>query len=152
MKTRTMLGISFTILLISTFALVAQKDAKSDTKKLSALMQKKLVHSQKVLEGIAVKNFATIEKSAEELMAISKATEWRVLKTVRYQMYSNQFRRSIETLQKNAKEKNLDAAALTYVDLTLTCVNCHKHVREVRRASVTDKFTASTNIQERNRP
>jgi hypothetical protein len=38
------------------------------------------------------------------------------------QVLSNQFRRSAETLIKDAKDKNLDAAALTYVEMTLTCV------------------------------
>lgn len=100
--------------------------------KLQKLMEKKLTHSQKLLEGLAKNDFKLIEKSAEELMDISKATEWRALKTVRYQLYSNQFRRVIENVRNNARKKNLDAATLNYVDLTLTCVNCHKHVREVR--------------------
>jgi hypothetical protein len=38
--------------------------------------------------------------------------------------------RSDKALIKNAEDKNLDAAALSYVDLTLTCVKCHKHLRE----------------------
>ncbi len=96
------------------------------------LMRRKLSHSQKVLEGIAVKDFEEIAASAEELIAISKEAEWQVLKTPAYELYSNEFRRSAETLVKNAKDKNLDAAALAYVDMTLTCVKCHKHVREVR--------------------
>ena len=39
-------------------------------------------------------------------------------------------------LIKNAEDRNLDAAALSYVDLTLTCVKCHKHVREVRKVEL----------------
>ena len=35
--------------------------------------------------------------------------------------------------RKEVKKRNLDAAALNYVDMTLLCVKCHKHVREVRR-------------------
>jgi hypothetical protein len=98
----------------------------------SELMRRKLAQSQKVLEGVAVNDFEKIAAGAEELIAISKEAEWQALKTPRYELYSNEFRRSAETLIKNAKDKNLDAAALTYVDLTLTCVKCHKHVREVR--------------------
>ena len=30
-----------------------------------------------------------------------------------------------------AAEGNLDGAALKYVELTLSCVNCHKHVRSL---------------------
>jgi hypothetical protein len=103
-----------------------------DTNKVNALMQRKLLQSQKVLEGVALGDFDRIARHAEELLDISKAAEWRVVKTPRYQTYSAEFQRSAENLIKHAKDKNLDAAALSYVELTLTCVKCHKHVREVR--------------------
>jgi len=48
-------------------------------------------------------------------------------------LYSNEFRRNAASLVQKAKEKNLDGAALAYVDMTLTCVKCHKHMRETRR-------------------
>jgi hypothetical protein len=100
--------------------------------KESDLMRRKLACSQKVLEGIAVADHKLIAKNAEELLAISKEAGFRVLKTPTYELHSNQFRRSAETLIENASAKNIDAAALTYVDMTLTCVKCHKHVRDVR--------------------
>jgi hypothetical protein len=103
-----------------------------ESKKVAALMKRKLEQSQKVLEGVALNDFDKITKHAEELIAISKEAEWKVLKTPRYELYSTDFRRNSEGLIKNAKDKNLDAAALSYVELTLTCVKCHKHVREVR--------------------
>ena len=102
------------------------------------LMQRKLNHSQKVLEGIAVADFKLIEKHAEELLQVSKEAGWKVLNTPAYEVHSNDFRRHAEALIKNAKDKNLDGAALTYVDLTLTCVKCHKHVRETRMTSLED--------------
>lgn len=105
-------------------------------KKVPQLMKAKLEHSQKVLEGITLNDFKKIEKHAEELIDISKATEWRALKTVRFEMFTQQFRRAAIELRENAKNKNIDAAALNYVNLTLTCVKCHKHVREVRMASI----------------
>jgi hypothetical protein len=100
--------------------------------RVSDLMKKKLAHAQKVLEGVAVKDFDMIARNAEELILISQEAEWKVLKTPRYQVYSNDFRRNAEALIKNSKDENLDAAALAYVDLTLTCVKCHKYVREER--------------------
>jgi hypothetical protein len=101
-------------------------------KKVADLMRKKLENSQKVLEGIAVNDFKLIAKHADELIDLSKQVEWKVLKAPQYEIHSNEFRRSAETLIKNAKDKNLDAAALTYVEMTLTCVRCHKYVREER--------------------
>jgi hypothetical protein len=96
------------------------------------LMRKKLEHSQKLLEGIAINDFDKIGRNAEELIAISKLAEWRVLKTPQYELHSNEFRRIADTVAREAKAKNLDGATLAYVDLTLSCVKCHKYVREVR--------------------
>jgi hypothetical protein len=90
----------------------------------------KLSYSHKVLEGVATRDFKMIADNAEELIAVSKGAEWKVLKTPSYEIHSNDFRRTAEDLIKNARDKNLDAAALNYVDLTLTCVKCHKYVRE----------------------
>jgi hypothetical protein len=114
------------------------EEPKADKDKVAALMRKKLEHSQKVLEGITTQDFKMISSHAEDLIAISKETEWRVIKTPRYETHSNDFRREAEDLIKAAKEKNVDAAALAYVDLTLTCVKCHKHVREERMTSFGD--------------
>jgi hypothetical protein len=105
-----------------------------EEKKLADLMHKKLENSQKVLEGLALNDFKMIAKHAEELLELSKEAEWKVIKTPQYEIHSSDFRRTAETLVKNAKEKNLDAAALSDVELTLTCVKCHKYVREVRMA------------------
>jgi hypothetical protein len=100
--------------------------------KLHELMQRKLAASQKVLEGIALNDFAKIRKQADELIDISKQAEWRVIKTPQYELHSNDFRRTADNLANSAKDKNIDGAALSYVELTLACVKCHKYVRETR--------------------
>jgi hypothetical protein len=100
--------------------------------KTAELMRKKLKCSQGVLEGVALNQFDKIADNADELITISQKAEWVVVKTPQYELFSNQFRRSAESLVKNAKAKNLDGAALDYVDLTMTCVKCHKYVRETR--------------------
>jgi len=106
-------------------------DDRSD-EKTSKLMRKKLEHAQKVLEGVALKDFDLIARHGEELMLLSQQAEWHVLKTPRYEVSSNEFRRSVDELIQKAKDKNLDGAALSYVEMTLACVKCHKHVREAR--------------------
>lgn len=104
--------------------------------KVEGLMRRKLESSQKVLEGVAVNDFKMITKHADELIDISKQAEWKVIRTPQYELHSNEFRRIASELVKNAKDKNLDGAVLTYVELTMTCVKCHKYVREVRQASL----------------
>jgi hypothetical protein len=102
---------------------------------LHELMQRKLTASQKVLEGIALSDFERIGKQADELIDISKRAEWRVVKTPQYELHSNDFRRAAENLGQNARDKNIDGAALAYVDLTLSCVKCHKHIRGTQKTS-----------------
>jgi cytochrome c556 len=112
---------------------VGQKD-EPEKKARNVLMQAKLKSAQKVLEGVAVGDFALIERNAEELAIISKKAEWQILKTPDYVRFSEEFRRHADAMGDQAKKRNLDAAALAYVQITMDCVNCHKHVREVRVA------------------
>ncbi len=118
------------VLLAVTLSLLAGH--AEEPKKLNEIMRKKLEHTQKVLEGIALNDFDRISTHAGDLIALSKAAEWKAVKSPEYELYSNDFRRNAEAMIVAAKAKNTDAAALAYVDLTLTCVKCHKHVREVR--------------------
>lgn len=101
---------------------------------VNALMQKKLTYAQKVLEGIALADLDKVGDNAKELALLSKQVEFMVLKTPQYELHANNFRRALEDIQKGVNQKNLDAATLGYMDMTMSCVRCHKHVREVRIA------------------
>ena len=97
-------------------------------------MQVKLQHSQAVLEGLTIEDFDLIAKNAQDISLLSQAAAWQVLQTAEYVQHSSEFRRSADALRDAAKKKNLDGAALHYVDMTLKCINCHKYVRGVRVA------------------
>jgi hypothetical protein len=109
---------------------------KSDKPDVKDFMRGKLTHMQKVLEGITTEDYDTIRKDANQLVLLSHAAEWRVLMTPEYQQHSAEFRRTAQSVVDAAKKKNLDGAALSYVDLTMKCVTCHKYVRSVRMASL----------------
>jgi len=102
--------------------------------KVGEFMRAKLTHSQKVLEGLALEDFDLIAKHSQEMSLLSQAATWQVLQTAEYRDRSTEFRRSSDALTEAAKKKNLEAAALAYVDVTMKCVNCHKYVRHVRMA------------------
>ena len=99
-------------------------------------MQRKLVHAQKVLEAIALEDYQRIEHHAQQLSLLSQAATWNVINTPEYLMHSRQFRRAAERMRDAAKQKNLDAATLAYVQMTLKCVECHQHVRKVKTAAL----------------
>lgn len=119
------------------FAFALPVTQAEDAKKTHEnLMRRKVTESQKVLEGLATGDFEKITSGAEELISISKLAEWKVLKDPQYDLFSNEFRRRADQVAQAGREKNLDAATLGYVEMTMTCVRCHKHVREVRRTEL----------------
>jgi hypothetical protein len=118
--------------IVIALAACAGHGSSQNDEALQKLMQRKLKAAQRVLEGIALGNFDRISEQAQELIVISKEAEWRVLKTPKYELFSNDFRQTAGTIVDKARERNLDGATLAYMDLTMICVKCHKHVREVR--------------------
>ena len=97
-------------------------------------MRAKLSHSQKVLEGLTTEDFDLIAKNSQAMSLLSQATNWQVLQTQDYLQQSQDFRRTADALTEAARKKNLDGAALAYVELTMKCINCHKYVRGMRMA------------------
>lgn len=127
--------VAFLVLAGSVFGLNQEK--KPEPKK-PTVMQRKLTHAQKVLEGLALADFEKIRAGSEELTLCVEEASWKAVATPKYEVYSNDMIRSLEAMKKAAKAKNVDAAALAYVDLTLTCVKCHSHVREEKIGAVPD--------------
>jgi len=95
-------------------------------------MRAKLVHSQKLLEALALEDYAAMAKHSQDLKLLSQESIWNVLQTEQYVLYSEDFRRRADALTAAAKNKNLEGASLAFVELTLNCVQCHKYVRDVR--------------------
>jgi len=81
----------------------------AEPKKTEPLMQRKLIHAQKVLEGLALNDCDKVATNAEELLTISQLNEWKALKTPRYATYSDEFQENVNKLIKSAKDKDLDA-------------------------------------------
>jgi len=133
---RKVLGLVVVLAALAALPLLSGHSDEPKKDRIGDLMKRKLENSQKVLEGLALNDFDKIAHHAEELLTISKEAEWKVIKTPQYEIHSNDFRRTADGLIKDAKDKNLDGAALNYVELTLTCIKCHKHVRETRRTSL----------------
>jgi cytochrome c556 len=97
---------------------------------VAAFMKAKLVHAEKVLEGLATEDFDLIVKHSQAISLLCQDELWSVVKTVEYHERSKEFQRSVNAITEAARQKNLDAAALAYVNTTLSCVNCHKYVRK----------------------
>jgi hypothetical protein len=111
-----------------------EEPAKKPTNKklaMKAFMRKKLEASQSLLEGLALEDFDLIASGAKQLKTTSAAAEFLVVNDPLYTENADEFRRIIGKLEKAAKEKRIDGATLAYMDMTMSCVECHKYVRNV---------------------
>jgi hypothetical protein len=121
------------VLMLSAAAGYAEEPSK-----VATFMRLKLTHSQRLLEGIALEDYKLIEKSAQQLSTLSRDEMWQIYQTPEYLQHSIEFRRAADAISASARKQNLDEAALSYVGMTLKCVECHKHVRDVRMAGRND--------------
>ncbi|HZZ78416.1 MAG TPA: hypothetical protein VFE62_07845 [Gemmataceae bacterium] len=100
---------------------------------LAAMMQKKLKSAHLVLDGVVIADFKKIQTGGDDLIKLAKSETWQLIRSPLYERHSADFVARTENLVKKAKEKNIDGAALAYVEVTLSCVRCHDYVRERRR-------------------
>ena len=135
MKTAAAVGVMLGGMCLWGLRLDSQAAEQPNEKAVKAFMRGKLDASQQVLEGLVTEDFKLIELGGDRMRVMSLRAEWNVLKTPAYVQYSNEFQRAAQQLSRAAKEKKLDAAALFHLQLTLTCINCHKHVRGVKLAA-----------------
>lgn len=113
------------------FTAVASKSQEPD---IEQIMQRKLDHAHAILEALIIEDFETLEDSAAALRALSEEAGWFVLQTPEYAQRSSGFRQAVMQIEASAKGRNLEGAALGYVDMTLKCVQCHELLRGTRMA------------------
>jgi cytochrome c556 len=101
---------------------------------LNRIMRMKLEHSQKILESVVTSNWAVLERESQELQRLANDPAWVVLKTPEYARQSEAFLGATEDLIDAAKRRDLEAAPLAYVSMTMSCVQCHRHVARSRIA------------------
>jgi hypothetical protein len=106
------------------------KEGRTDIP-LREFMRAKLQSSNKILEGLVTDDPALVQKGAEELNALSNAERWRVSNDAMYRQFSGEFRRITQQLIDAGEKKNMDQAALKWVDATMSCIECHRFVRGI---------------------
>ncbi|MFI5460204.1 MAG: hypothetical protein ACHRXM_32710 [Isosphaerales bacterium] len=109
-------------------------DQPAEKRTRSEFMRQKLNFSKDALEGLALEQFATIEKSGKALKRLSEAAEWEVPTIPNFTDYvalTTEFQRHADDLVKQAKKKNIDGATLAFIKITTSCVQCHKFVRDI---------------------
>jgi cytochrome c556 len=115
-------------------AAARQDDDDGKRERLSTFMEVKLKLAQEVLAGLATEDYVKIAKNSRDISLLTQAESWQALQTPEYNQQSLEFRRAVDKITQAARDKDLDAATLAYVDVTMKCVNCHKYLRGVKFA------------------
>jgi cytochrome c556 len=138
MKTRILLLVIL-LAVAAGFSVAAAQSRRNRAAK--EFMRDKLELSQQALEGISMEDYDLLIAKGTKLSAMTKEADWRVFENPDYDQQSRLFRRQVDAMVKAAKDKNLDAATLAYVRMTMSCVDCHKLVRGKLVASAEDSFS-----------
>ena len=93
------------------------------------VMEAKLTHTHALLEGIAIADFLQIEQNAEALTWLSQQSDFQVHETVAYGVFSDQFRQITATMAEHARQQDLDAISVDYIQMTAKCMDCHAYLR-----------------------
>ena len=128
MRQRTRATLTAALLLIMALTTTGSAQLPS----LGQLMRDKLDHAQELLGAVVLGDHGRVERIANDLVALSEASTWSPLQTVEYLHYAADFRGSAHALMEAAAARNTDGVSLAYMEMTLNCVQCHKHVRGAR--------------------
>jgi hypothetical protein len=92
------------------------------------LMARKLAHAQGVLSALATEDYGKMSENAEELLKLAEK-QWIAVDTPEYRSHLKDFWIVADGIRSSAAEKNVDGATLAYVQMTISCVKCHKYLR-----------------------
>ncbi len=113
-----------------------QKQEKPKKPVLARFMRKKLDASNKVLEGLMTDDFEMIEKASNDLLKISMQERWRISADPTYARFSREYRNTINKLKAKAKKGSTDGTALAWMDVSMSCIECHDWVRNMVIADI----------------
>lgn len=122
------------LLLVVGLVMTSGSAPAGQTAATARVMREKLVHAQQVLRAIMISDYKLLERESTALSQVTKAEGWNVLTSPEYLRQSAAFVRSMDDLVEAAKQRDLDAAAVSYTAMTMRCYQCHRYLKGVRIA------------------
>jgi len=125
MNKHVLISLAVAIVLATTAALVTSQT----TPTTRTLMKAKTGYAHRLLDAVVLEDFDVIQDQAFRLKAVAETADWYTAESAEFVRETESFIRAADRLFQAAKENNGDAAALAYMDVTLSCVHCHRHLR-----------------------
>lgn len=115
-------------------ATVAAGAAAQDTAAIRRLMWQKVARAERAMRGLAVGDLDDVQKAADELVQIAAEAGWSVdRRTGPFAVYEAEFQRRAARLAQFAREGDLHGSYYQFVQVMLTCFDCHEELRPRRR-------------------
>jgi cytochrome c556 len=128
----TRLRLLMLVLIGAAAAVTMAADPAKDNEEQKArdtLMEKKLEYAQQVLAGLTREDYDLVVKNAKAMNLMTDLQKFFRADSPEYYAQLKIFEFANNELVRLAEERNLDGISTAYVQLTLSCVNCHKYVR-----------------------
>jgi cytochrome c556 len=103
--------------------------APADERNMEKFMARKLAAAQRALEGVSRGDFELIRKSSAEMSDLSRHEVWERMASARFVQDTADFVTATEFLDRMAEAEDSEGVSLGFMRLTMTCANCHAHVR-----------------------
>ena len=114
------------------------KTAPQNEDDANAWMVAKLNGSQNILAHLTNGDLGAVATDARRMQVMTYLEQWLTASDVEehsaYRGQMNTFEFSTKELIRHAEDGNVDGALDSYVDMTRTCVKCHKLIRDVPAA------------------
>jgi cytochrome c556 len=121
--------------------------APADDEAMQKFMARKLVAAQKTLEAVAKDDFDQVRKSTSEMIELSRHEAWERMASPRFVQDTVDFVSAAEFLSRMAEAKDAEGTSLGFVRLTMTCTNCHQHMRTSSVADVDQNVPSESRIR-----
>lgn len=106
---------------------------KTEKEKVSIWMAKKLEFSQNILAGLTEGDYDKVARNAKNMNFVGYLEKWTRADLPEYKRQVSYFDLANAELIRQAQAKNADGAMLAYNQLTVSCVQCHKIVRDAKK-------------------
>lgn len=93
-------------------------------------MDAKLDESQKIFAALAQADYAAVIASVDTLKTVNTLEAFVRRKSPGYRKQLGAFEFAVDEMRTQAKAENLEGIVLGFQQMTLSCVNCHKQLRE----------------------
>ena len=108
-----------------------KKEDQPDEKHPSMWMKRKLNYAQNILAGLTSADFDQVKQSAKQMQGLSKIEGFVRGRTPGYKSQLQVFQEATDEIIRQADRESVEGATLAFTQLTITCVNCHKQLREL---------------------